>query len=150
MSGGCRQEIRFGQSLQDTIVISLGFHGGILFLSVGFAKVFSGFSCGLPAVFLELAWFWRTGMTFQRCVVGILVLLVAALAGSFYMNWKTLGKLPTVKAFVEGAVFADAVAACERAQSTTPFKWTEGKQTAVIGVSSVKLNKDTIIPSYTL
>ena len=45
---------------------------------------------------------------------------------------------------------ADAVAACERAQSTTPFKWTEGKKTAVIGVSSVKLNKDTIIPSYTL
>jgi hypothetical protein len=51
---------------------------------------------------------------------------------------------------VEGSVFADAVAACERAQSTTPFKWTGGKQTAVIGVSSVKLNKDTIIPSYTL
>ena len=49
-----------------------------------------------------------------------------------------------------GSVFADAVAACERAQSTTPFKWTGGKQTAVIGLNSVKLNKDTIIPSYTL
>jgi hypothetical protein len=47
-------------------------------------------------------------------------------------------------------VFADAVAACERAQSTTPFKWTSGKQTAVIGVTSVKLDKDTILPSYTL
>ena len=60
------------------------------------------------------------------------------------------GQLRTVKAFVEGSVFADAVAACERAQSTTPFKWTDGKRTAVIGVTSVKLNKDTIIPSYTL
>src|SRR5437588_3273260 len=55
------------------------------------------------------------------------------------MNWKTLGQLRTVKAFVEGSVFADAVAACERAPSTTPFKWTGGKLTAVIGVSSVKL-----------
>jgi hypothetical protein len=55
-----------------------------------------------------------------------------------------------VKAFVEGSVFADAVAACEKAPSTTPFKWTGGKQTAVIGVSSVKLDKDTILPSYTL
>ena len=80
----------------------------------------------------------------------LVVVIAAGLAGSFYMNWKILGQLRTVKAFVEGSVFADAVAACERAQSTTPFKWTEGKKTAVIGVSSVKLNKDTIIPSYTL
>src|SRR6202048_1754204 len=98
----------------------------------------------------EFSWFWRTGMTFQRCVVGILVLLVAGLAGSFYLNWKTLGQLRTVKAFVEGAVFADAVAACEKAPSTTPFKWNSGKQTAVIGLNSVKLNKDAIIANYTL
>ena len=89
-------------------------------------------------------------MTIQRILVALAVLLAAGLAGAFYMNWKTLGQLRTVKAFVEGAVFADAVAACERARSTTPFKWTEGKRTAVIGLSSVKLNKDTIIPSYTL
>jgi hypothetical protein len=89
-------------------------------------------------------------MTIQRILLALVVLLGAGLAGSFYMNWKTLGQLRTVKAFVEGSVFADAVAACERAQSTTPFKWTDGKRTAVIGVNSVKLNKDTIIPSYTL
>jgi hypothetical protein len=89
-------------------------------------------------------------MNFQRMVIGLMVLLVAALAGSFYMNWKTLTQLRTVKAFVEGAVFADAVAACEKAQSTTPFKWNGGKQTAVVGLNSVKLNKDTIIASYTL
>jgi hypothetical protein len=83
-------------------------------------------------------------------VIGLLVLLVAGLAGSFYVNWKTLTQLRTVKAFVEGAAFADAVAACEKAQSTTPFKWNDGKQTAVIGLNSVKLNKDTIIASYTL
>jgi hypothetical protein len=89
-------------------------------------------------------------MNFQRIMIGLVVLLIAALAGSFYMNWKTLRTLQTTKAFVEGSVFADAVAACEKAQSTTPFKWTGGKQTAVIGLSSVKVNKDTIIPSYTL
>ena len=89
-------------------------------------------------------------MNFQRILMMLVVVIAAGLAGSFYMNWKILGQLRTVKAFVEGSVFADAVAACERAQSTTPFKWTEGKKTAVIGVSSVKLNKDTIIPSYTL
>ena len=89
-------------------------------------------------------------MNFQRIAIGLIVLLIAGLAGAFYMNWKTLRQLQTTKAFVEGAVFADAVAACERAQSTTPFKWTGGKQTAVIGLSSVKLDKDTIIASYTL
>ena len=89
-------------------------------------------------------------MSFQRIMVGLVILLAAGLAASFYMNWRTLGQLRTVKAFVEGSVFADAVAACEKAQSTTPFKWNGGKQTAVIGLNSVKLNKDTIIAGYTL
>ncbi len=89
-------------------------------------------------------------MNFQRIMIALVVLLAAGLAASFYMNWRTLGQLRTVKAFVEGSVFADAVAACEKAQSSTPFKWNGGKQTAVIGLNSVKLNKDTIIASYTL
>jgi hypothetical protein len=89
-------------------------------------------------------------MNFQRIAIGLIVLLAAGLAGSFYMNWKTLNRLKTVQAFVEGSVFADAVAACEKAQSTTPFKWNGGKQTAVIGLSSVKPSKDTVIASYTL
>jgi len=89
-------------------------------------------------------------MNFQRIMIGLIVLLVAGLAGSFYMNWKTLRLLQTTKAFVEGAVLAEAVAACEKAQSTTPFKWNGGKQTAVIGLNSVKLNKDNFIASYTL
>ena len=89
-------------------------------------------------------------MNFQRITIGLIVWLVAGLAGSFYMNWKTLRLLQTTRAFVEGAVFAEAVAACEKAQSTTPFKWNGGTQTAVIGLNSVKLNKDTIIASYTL
>ena len=83
-------------------------------------------------------------------MAGLLLLTIAGLAGSFYMNWKTLTELRTVKAFVENYVFADAVAACEKAESTTPFKWNGGKQTAVIGLNSVKLNKDTISASYTL
>jgi hypothetical protein len=89
-------------------------------------------------------------MNFQRIIIGLLVLFVAGLAGSFYMNWKTLAQLRTVKAFVENYVFADAVAACEKAQSTTPFKWNDGRQTAVIGLNSVKLNEDAISASYTL
>ena len=83
-------------------------------------------------------------------MIGLVILLIAALAGSFYMNWKTLRLLQTTKAFVEQAVFPDAVVACEKAQSSTPFKWNGGKQTAAIGLNSVKLNKDTIIASYTL
>ena len=89
-------------------------------------------------------------MTFQRTVVGLLILMIAGLAGAFYMNWKTLTQLQTVKAFVEGAVFAEAVAACEKAQSTTPFKWNTGAKTSVIGLNSVKPDKYTIVASYTL
>ena len=89
-------------------------------------------------------------MTFQRIIVGLLILAVAGLAGAFYMNWKTATQLRTMKAFVESYVFADAVAACEKAPSTTPFKWNTGTKTSIIGLNSVKLDKYTIIPSYTL
>ena len=87
---------------------------------------------------------------FQRIIVAVLILLVAGLAGAFYINWKMLGQLRTMKAFVEGYVFADAVAACEKAQSTTPFKWNGGTKTSVIGLNSVKTDKYTVIASYTL
>src|SRR5882672_12376074 len=101
---------------------------------------------------MEYAQIIGTGkkMTFQRIISGLLILTIVGLAGSFYMNWKMAVQLRTTKAFVEGYVFADAVAACEKAQSTTPFKWNGGKLTAVIGLNSVKPNKDTVIASYTL
>jgi hypothetical protein len=89
-------------------------------------------------------------MTFQRTVIGLLLLLVAGLAASFYVNWKTSTRLRTVQAFVEGYVFAEAVAACEKAQSSTPFKWNAGTKTSVIGLNSVKPDKYTVISSYTL
>jgi hypothetical protein len=89
-------------------------------------------------------------MTFQRTVIGLLILVIAGLAGAFYMNWKTLIQLRTVKAFVEGYVFAEAVAACEKTPSTTPFKWNGGARTSVVGLNSVKLDKYTISASYTL
>jgi hypothetical protein len=89
-------------------------------------------------------------MNFQRTVIGLLILTIAGLAGAFYMNWRTLNQLRTVKAFVESSVFADVVAACEKAQSTTPFKWNSGTNTSVIGLNSVKLDKYTIVASYTL
>lgn len=89
-------------------------------------------------------------MTFQRTIVGLLILTIAGLAASFYMIWKTSTQLRTMKAFIEGYVFAEAVAACEKAPSTTPFKWNGGKSTAVIGLNSVKLDKYRIVSSYTL
>ena len=93
---------------------------------------------------------WEIEMSFQRITAGLLVLVIAALAGSFYMNWRILTQLRTVKAFVEGYVFAEAVAACEKAPSSTPFKWNDGTGTAVIGLNSVKLGKDNFSASYTL
>ena len=84
-------------------------------------------------------------MNFQRIAIGLIVLLAAGLAGSFWMNWKTLTQLRRQRPSSRATVFADAVAACEKAQSTTPFKWNGGKKTAVIGLNSVKLNKDNIM-----
>jgi hypothetical protein len=89
-------------------------------------------------------------MTFQRIIVGLLVLAIAGLAGAFYIDWKLAVQLRTVKAFVEGQVFAEAVAACEKAQSSTPFNWNTGKNTSVIGLNSVKLDKYTVVAGYTL
>ena len=89
-------------------------------------------------------------MTFQRTIIGLLILIIAGLAGAFYIDWKMAVQLRTVKAFVEGYVFAEAVAACEKAQSSTPFKWNGGTNTSVVGLNSVKLDKYTVIASYTL
>jgi hypothetical protein len=89
-------------------------------------------------------------MTFQRVVIALLILIVAGLAGAFYIEWKMSVQLRTVKAFVEGHVFAEAVAACEKAPSSTPFKWNTGTSTSVIGLNSVKLDKYTVVASYTL
>jgi hypothetical protein len=89
-------------------------------------------------------------MTFQRTIVGLLVLIVAGLAGALYIEWKMSLQLRTVRAFVEGAVFAEAVAACERTQSSTPFKWNGGTNTSIVGLNSVKPDRYTVIASYTL
>jgi hypothetical protein len=89
-------------------------------------------------------------MNFQRIVIGLLILTIAGLAGAFYMDWRMFTQLRTVKAFVESSVFAEAVAACEKAQSTTPFKWNGGTNTSVIGLNSVKIDKYNISASYTL
>jgi hypothetical protein len=89
-------------------------------------------------------------MTFQRIVAGLVVLLAAGLAAAFYVDWRLAVQIRTMKAFVEGSVFADAVSACEKAQSSTPFKWNGGKNTSIVGLNSVKLDKYTVIASYTL
>jgi hypothetical protein len=89
-------------------------------------------------------------MTFQRTVIGLLILVIIGLGAAFYIDWKMAVQVRTLKAFVEGSVFAEAVAACERTQSSTPFKWNTGKSTEVVGLNSVKLDKSTVIASYTL
>jgi hypothetical protein len=89
-------------------------------------------------------------MNFQRIIVGLLILTIAGLAGAFYIDWKLVVQLRTMKAFVEGYVFAEAVAACEKAPSTTPFKWNSGTNTSIVGLNSVKPDKYTVVSSYTL
>jgi hypothetical protein len=88
-------------------------------------------------------------MTFQRSIAGLLALTIAGLAGAFYMNWRTT-QLRTLKAFVESYVFVEAVVACEKAPSSTPFNWNAATNASVIGLHGVKLDKKTIIASYTL
>src|SRR6516164_8443074 len=89
-------------------------------------------------------------MTFQRIAIALFVLLLAGLGVAFYIDWRLAAQLRTMKAFVEGYVFAEAVSACERASSSTPFKWNNGKNTSIVGLNSVKLDKYTVIASYTL
>ncbi len=90
-------------------------------------------------------------MTFQRTIIGLLILTIAGLAAAFYIELENPAtQLRTMKAFVEGYVFAEAVAACEKAPSSTPFKWNTGTKTAVIGLNSVKLDRYTVSASYTL
>src|SRR6202012_3016940 len=105
------------------------------------------------AAVLISRWRGRKGegdMNFKRTLVGLLIVIVAGLAGAFFVEGKIWVQVRTVKAFVEGAVFADAVAACEKAPSSTPFKWNDGSKTSVVGLNSVQLDKDTAIASYTL
>jgi hypothetical protein len=89
-------------------------------------------------------------MWFQRIVAGLLLLAIAGLAAVSYFGFRANAQLQTLKSFVEGYVFADAVAACEGASSATPFKWNGGTNTRVIGLNSVKLDKYNIVSSYTL
>src|ERR1700729_4288552 len=91
-----------------------------------------------------------SGMTFQRIIIGLLILTIAGLAGAFYIDWRMAIQLRTLKAFVEGYVFAEAVAACEKAQSSTPFKWNGAKSVSIVGLNSVKLDKYNVSASFTL
>ncbi|GLR97317.1 MULTISPECIES: hypothetical protein [Bradyrhizobium] len=88
-------------------------------------------------------------MTFQRIVVALLVLIVAGLGAIGYFEWRMAVQVRTLKAFVEGYVFNEAVMACEQSKSSTPFRWNGGKSTSVIGLSSVKLDKYNVSASYT-
>ena len=89
-------------------------------------------------------------MTFQRISTGLFVLLVIGLGVAYYIDWRLGVQVRTMKAFVEGYVFAEAVSACEKTQSTTPFKWNGGTNTSIVGLNSVKLDKYTVIASFTL
>ena len=89
-------------------------------------------------------------MTFQRISIGLFILLTGALGVAFYIDWRLNVQVRTLKAFVEGYVFADAVAACEKAPSSTPFKWNGAKNASIIGLNSVKLDKYNVAASFTL
>jgi len=89
-------------------------------------------------------------MWFKRITAGLLLVAIAGLVTALYLNWRVNTQLQTLKSFVEGYVFAEAVTACEKAQSTTPFKWNGGTSTRIVGLNSVKLDKYRIVSSYTL
>ena len=89
-------------------------------------------------------------MTFQRVIAGLLALTIAGLAGAFYMNWKTTTQLRTLKAFVESYVFVEAVVACEKAHEFDAVQLECRDNASVIGLHAVKLDRKTIIASYTL
>jgi hypothetical protein len=89
-------------------------------------------------------------MSFQKIAIALFIVLTAALAGAFYIDWRLNLQVRTLKAFVESYVFAEAVAACEKAQSSTPFKWNGAKSVSIVGLNSVKLDKNNVIASYTL
>ena len=55
-------------------------------------------------------------MTFQRIVVALLALIVAGLGAIGYFQWRMAVQVRTLKAFVEGYVFNEAVQACEQAK----------------------------------
>jgi hypothetical protein len=89
-------------------------------------------------------------MTFQRIAVGLFILLVAAAGAAFYIDWRLNVQIRALKAFVEGYVFAEAVAACEKAPSSTPFKWNGARSASIVGLNSVKLDKYNVVASFTL
>src|SRR5437016_9305331 len=87
---------------------------------------------------------------FERIVIGLLVLIIACIGAAFYTDWKLAVQVRSLKAFAVGYVFAEAVAACEKAPSSTPFKWNGAKNTSIVGLNSVKPDRYTVIASYTL
>jgi len=89
-------------------------------------------------------------MTFERIVIAFLILIVASLGAAFYTDWKLAVQVRSLKAFTESYVFAEAVAACEKAPSSTPFKWNGGTNTSIVGLNSVKPDKYTVVASFTL
>ena len=87
---------------------------------------------------------------FEKVVTGVLVVMIAGLGAAFYTGWKLAVQVRSLKAFTEGYVFAEAVAACEKTQSSTPFKWNGGTNTSIVGLNSIRLDKYTVTASYTL
>src|SRR6201999_2576409 len=71
-------------------------------------------------------------MWFQRITAGLLLLAIAGLAAVSYFSFRTNSQLQTLKSFVEGYVFADAVAAFARASKASPFQMKRGNNTPEI------------------
>ena len=86
----------------------------------------------------------------KKFLTAIIILGILGLGAAFYTDWKLAVEVRTLKSFAEGYVFAEAVAACEKAPSTTPFKWNGGTNTSIVGLNSVKLDKYNVVASYTL
>ena len=86
----------------------------------------------------------------QKITIALLAIIVAALAAEGYWAWRTETRLRAVTAFLEGYVFDDAVVACEKAKSSTPFKWSTAAVKSVIGLNSFKGEKGATFANFTL
>src|SRR2546430_4054959 len=89
-------------------------------------------------------------MTFQRTIVGLLILVIVGLAVAFYLNWKTTTQLRTMKAFIEGSVFAEAVGACEGPRVQPRSNGIAGPKPRGTGLIRSKSTRTRTIPTYTL
>jgi hypothetical protein len=89
-------------------------------------------------------------MKLQKIILGLMTIMIVVLIAVIYWAWKTEIKLRTATAFVQGYVLEEAVVACEKVASSTPFVWRTASSKFVVGLNSFKGDKGVTVPSFTV